>query len=469
MTLSFLNSEDLNTVHRNTLRILEEVGVCLTEPKAVSILCENGAREKGSNVLIPPLLVEKCISDARKELTLHNRKGDSITIGGGDTYFHNLGGAPYIFEPQTGCRRFAKVQDVCDATKILDALQNCHTITPFFTPTDIPGAIMSLAMYCYTISNTTKVVQGPGVQNPAEVRYIIRMAEVIGSPVDMLTLAVSPVSPLSFPDQSAAAIDEIARNNIAFTPLPCPTAGTTAPLSIIGAVTQQNAEVMASIVLAELVKPGLPIIYCGRLAMMEPHTGVSVWGGVELALASAATVQVGHYYGFPVNVYGFSTNAHILDCQNGFERALNACIPVLTGADEVSGIGEMDAGMMGSYSQMLIDNELIGSIKRIRIGIEPDMEVVNVIQKVMDTSRNFVMEKHTIKKLREGEIYLTNLAERSSWDSWQDNDQRGIEHRAQSEAERILKEHIIPPLDSVQIQELDRILDCASGELINGN
>jgi len=59
-----------------------------------------------------------------------------------------------------------------------------------------------------------------------------------------------------------------------------------------------------------LVRPGLPVVYCGRLATMEPRTGVSVWGGVELGLASAATVQIGHRYGLPVNVYGLSTNAH---------------------------------------------------------------------------------------------------------------------------------------------------------------
>jgi trimethylamine--corrinoid protein Co-methyltransferase len=111
--------------------------------------------------------------------------------------------------------------------------------------------------------------------------------------------------------------------------------------------------VLASIVLAQIVHPGLPIIYCGRLAMMEPRTGLSVWGGVELGLASAATVQVGHRYGLPVNVYGLSTNAHSLDIQNGFERSLNAAIPALAGADELSGIGEMEAGVMGSYAQMV--------------------------------------------------------------------------------------------------------------------
>jgi trimethylamine--corrinoid protein Co-methyltransferase len=249
-------------------------------------------------------------------------------------------------------------------------------------------------------------------------------------------------------------------------PLPCPTAGTTAPFSIYSAVTQQNAEILSTVVLAELVKPGLPIIYCGRLAMMEPRTGLSVWGGVELGLASALTVAVGHHYGFPVNVYGFSTNAHTLDCQNGFERALNAILPVLAGADEISGIGEMEAGVMGSYSQMVLDNEFANSIKRIRSGIRKDDETINIISKAMSSTHNYLSEKHTIEWLRSGEVEFTKLAERGSWDNWVDNNKKGMGLRAHQEAERILREHIVLPLDPAQEKELDTLLERAREEII---
>jgi len=354
---------------------------------------------------------------------------------------------------------------VCDATRLLDALENCHTITPFFTPTDVPGGIMSLAMYRHALPNTVKAVQGPGVQFPAEVRYAVRMAEVLGPAPETLTLALSPVSPLTFPDHEAAAIIEIASHNIAFAPLPCPTAGTTAPFSISGAVTQQNAEVLAALVLAQLVRPGLPIIYCGRLAMMEPRTGISVWGGVEMGMASAATVTVGHRYGLPVNVYGFSTNAHSLDAQNGFERALNAVLPALAGADELSGIGEMEAGVMGSYAQMVADNEFAGSIYRVRKGIGADPEAVDVVAAAMSSTRNFLSQKHTMKWLRAGEVSITKLAERGSWESWADGGRTGVVERAQAEAERILREHTVPPLEITQERELDALLSAAEREL----
>jgi trimethylamine--corrinoid protein Co-methyltransferase len=463
---TFISSNDVESIHQATLSILADIGIILTEPQAREILTGNGARVEKNRVMLPPTLVEDCITNAGKRTSIRGRGGVTKILGAGPLYFHNLGGAPQVFDAASGTRRPALLQDVRDATRLLDALENCHTITPFFTPTDVPGGIMSLSMYRHALPFTLKAVQGPGVQYPIEVSYAVKMAEVIGSPPEVLTLALSPVSPLTLPDHEAAAIVEIARHGIAFAPLPCPTAGTTAPFSIFGAVTQQNAEVLAALVLAELTQPGLPIIYCGRLAMMEPRTGLSVWGGVEMGLASAITVQVGHRYGLPVNVYGFSTNAHSLDAQNGFERALNAILPMLAGADELSGIGEMEAGVMGSYAQMVADNEFAGSISRVRKGIIPDPETVNVIAAAMASTHNFVSQKHTMKWLRAGEVSITKLAERGSWESWVDGGRMGMVEDAQAEAERILREHTVPPLDPAQERELDCLLDAAGRELI---
>ena len=467
--LSVLEESEIEAIHQATLRILSETGMVLTEPKCRELLSGAGAKVLDKRVTFPADLVEKCISQAGKRPTIRGRGGTVKTLGDGSLYFHNLGGAPNVFDAASRTRCPATVQDVRDATRLLDALENCHTITPFFTPTEVSGGTMSLAMYRHALPYTVKPLQGPGVQYASEARYAVRMAEVIGKPEEVLTLSLSPVSPLTIPDHEALAILEIARLGISFAPLPCPTAGTTAPFSIAGAITQQNAEVLAALVLAQLVHPGVPMIYCGRLAMMEPRTGLSVWGGVEMGMASAGTVQVGHHYGLPVNVYGFSTNAHSLDAQDGFERALNAAIPALAGADELSGIGEMEAGVMGSYAQMVADNEFAGSILRIRKGFVADADAlaVDVVAAAMASTRNFLGQKHTLKYLRSGEVFLTRLAERGSWEGWEAAGQSGMIERAQAESERILREHQVPPLEAAQERELDSIMAAAERELVS--
>jgi trimethylamine--corrinoid protein Co-methyltransferase len=465
---SVLTNDEVEAIHQATLRILAETGIVLTSRQGMDILLGAGARQQDGRLLLPPDLVEGEVVKSTKQVSLRGRGGGVKTLGDGKLYWHNLGGARDIYDQRGGKKRQAVVQDLKDATRLLDALEHVTTITPFFTPQDVPGALMSLAMYRHAIPNTIKPLQGPGVQTAEEVRFAVRMAAVLGPPAQVLSLSVSPVSPLLFPDDMTEAIIETAHQGVPFGPLPCPTAGTTAPFSLAGALAQQNAEVLAAIVLAQLVNPGLPIIYCGRLAMMEPRTGISVWGGIELGLASAATVQIGHRYGLPVNVYGFSTNAHTLDIQNGFERAINAAIPALAGADELSGIGEMEAGVMSSFAQMVCDDELAASVHRLRRGFRVDEDAlgVDVAAAVMRGSRNYLSQKHTRNYLRSGEVFVTRLAERGVWEAWERAGRQGMAERAQAEAERLLAEHQVPPLSADQERELDDIMQEAGRKLV---
>ncbi len=359
------------------------------------------------------------------------------------------------------------VQDVRDSARLLDALDGVTTVTPFFTPQDVPGPIMSLAMYRHTLPNTAKPLHGPGVQSAAEVRMLADMVEVFGNPSEHLTLAVSPLSPLTFPDRHVEAMIEAARLNIPFGPLPCPIAGATAPLSIAGALVQQNAELLGSIVLLQLIRPKLPILYCGRIAFIEPRTGLAVDGCPEAGLASAATVQLGHRYGLPVNVYGMATNAHGLGLQNGYERCLNALLPALAGADELSGIGETSGGVVGSYAQMVCDNEIVATVRRVIQGVRVDEYslALQVINNVVEGPRNFLGERHTVELLGSGEILIPELADRRNMDLWEKEGHTGLVDRAREVARRLLEGHEVEPLDGTQERELDRILAAAEHTL----
>jgi trimethylamine--corrinoid protein Co-methyltransferase len=466
--LKFLSDEDVQAMHEATLQVLDEVGVFWTHKPSLEILQDAGCTVRDNRVFFPPDLVTDSIAKAGKRPVIRGRNGQVNELGGGNLYFHNLGGARDVFDAKMGTRRIATDQDVIDSARLLDALPNAHTVTPFFTPQDVPGELMSLFMYRHTVPYTTKPVQGPGIQFAEEVKYAVEMAQIVGTPAHELTLSLSPVSPLTVHDHAAAAVIEMAKAGIISSNLPCPTGGATSPMTITGSIVQQSAETLCLLVLAQIVNPGCSFVYCGRLGMLEPRTGL-IWGGVELGLSSAATVQLGHYYGFSVNVYGFSTNAHTLDAQNAFERGLNAAIPALAGADELSGIGEMEAGVMGSYAQMVLDNELAGSVMRLRKGLSADAEhlAVNIIQEVMNGTRNFLGQKHTMKYLREGELALTRLAERNSWETWDEKlERKQMADYATVEAEHILKEHVVPPLEPWQEKELDRIMAAAETEKV---
>lgn len=464
--LKFLSDDDVVSMHEATLQVLHEVGVIWTHKPSLEILLEAGCTMNGNRVCFPPDLVMDSIANANKRPCIRGRNGQVNELGGGNLYFHNLGGARDVYDARTNTRHVATEGDAVNAIRLLDALPNCHTVTPFFTPPDISNELMAMHMYRHALSNTTKPVQGPGIQFGHEVKYAVEMAAVVGTPASELTLSLSPVSPLTMHDIAAEAIMEMARYGVIHANLPCPTGGATSPMTITGSIVQQSAESLAPLVLAQIINPGCGVVYCGRLGMLEPRTGL-IWSGVELGLSSAATVQLGHYYGFAVNVYGFSTNSHTLDAQNAFERGLNATIPALAGADELSGIGEMEAGVMGSFAQMVLDNELASSVLRLRTGLSADGEhlAVDIIGNVMNGTRNFLGQKHTMKHLRAGELALIKMAERNSWDTWDEKlERKQMADYAVDEAERILREHTVPPLEPRQEQELDRIMAAAATE-----
>jgi trimethylamine--corrinoid protein Co-methyltransferase len=147
---------------------------------------------------------------------------------------------------------------------------------------------------------------------------------------------------------------------------------------------------------------------------------------------------------------------------------LNAIIPALAGADELSGIGEMQAGISSSFAQMVIDDEIAASVKRLRRGFKVDADslAVEVIAEAMDGPRNFLSQSHTRRYLRAGEIFITKLAQRSPWEEWDRSGRPGMETQAQKQAESLLARHEVQPLEKAQVNELDAIMKAAEQELV---
>lgn len=460
MHLAYLQPADLDALHGATLRILDEVGIRLPAGEAHDMLLDSGASTRDGRLMLPPHLVERCLERCPSQVELQGR-GGRITLGAGELHVHNLGGAREILDRPESLPRAATTQDVAASARLLDALDSVTTVTPMFTPQDVAPRAVPLAMLRHTVESTLKPINGPGVQRPEEVRLLAEMLRVVFGQHPAVSLGVSPISPLAFPVDIAAAIVEVARQGLPLGPLPCPNAGATAPMSLAGALAQQNAENLAAIVIAQLVRPGLPVIYCGRLAVLNMRKGIPAWGNPEIGLAAAATVQLGHRYGLPVNVYGLATSTFSLDMQNGYERALNAVVPALAGADELSGVGEMAGGICSCPAQMVIDDEIMGMVGRLRRGLSVDEDslAVSVIGEVIAGSGNFLAEPHTVQYLRAGEAWQGRLAvQEAGWSSWQQAGRPLAVERARQRAEQLLASHDVPPLAPEQARALDAII-----------
>lgn len=464
MKFEYLAPEDVLKVHHASLQVLEQVGILLDDPETLALLVDNGARAEGEIVFLPQELVLQCLQSCPNEVTLRGREHE-VKLGSHQLYIHNLGGARDILDEPGSMIRPATTPDVAESARLLDALENVDTVTPLYTPRDVPPHMMVLTMFDQTVRNTTKPVNGPGVTTAKEVRILAEMCRVVFGEQPAVSMGASPVSPLNFRGHIAPVMLEIARQNLPFGPLPCPSVGATSPMSLAGSLVQQNAENLASITIAQLARPGLPIVYCGRLSVLNMRNGAPIWGNPEVGMLSAGTVQLGHYYHLPVNVYGLAGSGYAADMQSGYERAMNALVPALAGADELSGVGEMAGGTISSNAQIVVDNDIYGMVKRILRGyaVNEDSLAVDVIAHAMRSSRNFMSEKHTRTYLRAGEIWRGRLGiEEVGWDMWQAAGAPTVMDRANRLARQILADHIIAPLPDDQLQALDEIMRFAN-------
>ena len=174
MGLSVLEADEVKAIHQATLRILSETGIVLTHPAARQLLGQSGAELQADRVRLPPELVERMICQCPAQVTLRGRDGSQKILGDGSLHWHNLGGAPFVYEPGERTRRPATLKDLQDSTRLLDALEQVTSITPFFTPQDVPGPLMALSMYRHALSCTTKPLQGAAVQDSVQAAYILR-------------------------------------------------------------------------------------------------------------------------------------------------------------------------------------------------------------------------------------------------------------------------------------------------------
>ena len=80
--------------------------------------------------------------------------------------------------------------------------------------------------------------------------------------------------------------------------------GGTAPTTIAGTLVTHNAEVLASVVLSQLVRPGAPVIYGSSTTNLDLRKGTATVGSPELAMINAGVAQLAQFYGIPSFVAG---------------------------------------------------------------------------------------------------------------------------------------------------------------------
>ncbi len=473
--LRVLTDEQLDAIHEGSLRLLERTGVRFDSEDARGRLESQGALPQPTrkNVLtFPRSMVEEAIRKIPFYGTYCARDPrNDVTFDGEHSFAHALGGNPAILDLEAGRPRSSTLRDVEQATRLQDALENCHTASNLVVATDVPAPVLVIKTMEAMLKNTTKCVPGYALRTP-EVEILLEMGACVAGGREefrkrpIFTLYGSPSSPLTYDTHVCDVMLRAVANGIPVDIVPCPIGGGTAPFTLAGGLTQQNAELLAGVMLLQTVDPGLPSQYSGRLSFLDLRTAKNLWGLPELALASAATVQIAHRYHMTADVYGVTTDANGWDLQIGLERMMAALPPALAGADNLSGIGGAWENA-SSLEMMVIDDEVYADVFRIVRGIDMDEDrlALDVIDKVGPMG-NFLAQRHTMRYLREGEMRNSPLWDKRTGDKAASEGIRPIQDVARERARRLLADHVPTPLDPDVETELSRIVTEGSKRLL---
>ncbi len=466
--LEILSPEQIERIHQATLTILADTGIVLQHQEAREMLLDNGCQEEEERVKIPAELVEKALSSGPRQIAVWGRDRESkVVLGDERTYAHNAGGIPTILDLETGQRRAATLQDVEQTTRLLDALPNVHTITSLVSPQDVAGEMMHIHSYGALLSSTKKPVYGPGIENERDAHYALKLAAAVcGGWEELrtyppLSISVSPISPLTFSHDVTAAILTIARAGVPFVALPAPISGASSPITLAAGLAQQNAENLACLVLARLVEPAAPVVYCSRLSVMDMRTALSAWGNPEIGLTGACAVQLAKRYGLPNDVYGFCSSSKMIDVQSGYERTFNALLPALAGADTLSGVGSTENGLTASYELAVLDDEILDMVFKFSRGfrIDDGTLALDLLAEVMASdTKTFLDKVHTVQHMRAGEIWIPRLSDRTTRDEWEVEKKTALD-LARDRAREILAYHQVAPLPQAVQEEISSILE----------
>lgn len=473
-----LTASQIEKLHRATVEVLEEVGIKCLHPGAREIMSENGCEVDHDNQLvkIPQATLMKYLKKAPSEITLYGRdpKYDVHLNASGDVYVMGGAGALDVLDLE-GNRRPAKMSDLKNLTRLEDTLEYLDIAHYLVTPGDLEqeGSIAEMMTFAHNLTNNTRNFYALIGGCKEGLEYELEMASVVSGSVDKVmerpffVAGLCVDSPLTHRRDFIEELFACADYNI-----PCyieadALAGGTAPCTISGCVVEINANVLAGIALAQMLKPGLPCIYSSSSGILDMDSLYFAGSTPEATLIHMASAQMAHSYDLPY--YGAnSPDSKLPDAQMGYERAQHFLGCALGGVNIIHvAIGMLEMMTLASYEQCLIDNEILGATARLIQGIDCSREAIGVdIFKQVGHNASFVSTKHSAKYCKGTERWEPELTDRYNWNMWiQETGGKDMRERAKERVKEILSEHHPVYVSESERQEIWKIAEEAQKAL----
>ncbi|MGD2105125.1 MAG: trimethylamine methyltransferase family protein [Anaerolineae bacterium] len=460
----FLSDDEIEDIHQTSMRVLETVGVSFPHDDVLDLFDKHGFRTDGQKVFLEEQQVLDAIASVPKQFTIHAPDPDkSVVVGDGSPVFAPGYGAPFLVDCEVG-KREPTMDDYEDLVRLADALPNQDLSGHLLVePSDVPSEAAHLLMLKAHMLHSDKPFIGSSEGHDGA-RHTMEMAQILlGENIDHhpVTVAlINSLSPLGYSDESLRALLVYAENRQPVVIAALAMAGSTGPITLAGLLAMQNAELLAAVVLTQLVNPGTPAIYGSTSTNIDMKTGALAIGSPELSLMIGAHAQLARYYELPSRSGGSLADASFPDAQAGFESMFALLTTVNSGVDFVLHAG----GILSSYlafssEKLVLDDEMCGMMRRYEEGIEvgPDTLAYDVIANV-GSDGNYLMEMHTVKRCR-SEFWTPTVVDRTGLEEWMDTGRKRAVDRAHKRGQKLVAEHEDPALDESTVRQLESYVE----------
>jgi len=458
--LEILTEGQLEAIYKGTLEVLWRTGVSFEHEKALKLLTNSGCKVDydGMRVRIPPALVEESIRKCPSNFCVGARDCNNDLIMGGDNFYFGTAPGMQTIDLHTWEPRVATRKENYDGVTILDALSNVHMLspyTPYFGFQGVPPVMAMTESFAARIRNSTKCVCANS-NNNSDI-FAIEMAKAVGCEILGIGL-ISP--PLTIANSAIEAIFRFAEAGFPIRICSGPVMGATAPATIAGSTIVHNVEVIAALVLIQIIKPGTRVVIKDFIFPQNMRSGSPVFGAIETCLHNAIFNQFFRKYSVPTGNTNSFPSSKIPDYQCGYEKANLALIAALSGANYTEPYGSVHGELTFHPVQAILDDDLAGMIGRFLEGVTINAETLalDVINEVIPVPGHFLGTEHT-RKWWKLEHFVPKVADRLTYSEWHDSGKKSCLDYAKQKMEEILATHKPIRLTQSQEEDIEKILE----------
>ena len=465
--VEILSDDEIEMLHRSSLRILAEIGVEVLGDRALDLLERSGALvdRVSRNVRLDPTQVEELVARTPSTFTLHARNpARNVTFGDRHVVFCAVGGPAFVTDIDRG-RRPGNHADFLDYIRVIGALDIVHQEGGGpLEPTDLPVATRHLDMYHAFVTLLDKTWQclGFGATVVDDAIDVICLARGI----DRETLAAEPSlmtiintnSPLRLDGPMSDGLIEMAIHGQPVVATPFTLAGAMSPATLAGAIAQQNAEALFMIALAQLARPGTPMIYGGFTSNVDMRTGSPAFGTPEFVKAAFATGQMARRYNLPWRSSN-ATASNVVDAQAAYESQMAIWGAVMGGVSLLyQGAGWLEGGLTASFEKLILDAEMLQMMAEVLVPFTVDEAEIGLdaMAEVGPGGHHFATA-HTLARY-ETAFYRPMLSDWRNFETWAEDGARTATERANRIWKELLAAYEPPPLDPGAAEAIDAFI-----------